>query len=141
MQIWLAHRPVEQHDGHQNGAALRTRAAADALHDCIVEVNRNAGVYEITNVAIERPAGMGLDKLLPIYGALCAIVPRRMSVTGMTASEWRKTLGAGPTKTSGHEAVADIAFSGIVIEYDEHELDSIGLALAYRQMLHQAVAA
>jgi hypothetical protein len=92
-------------------------------------------------VVIEQPAGkFGLHALLPIFGAITASVPAECQVGWRKASEWRHDLGAKNTKEAGHLAVertmnVDRSAHWVNAEHDEHELDALGLGLAWRTLL------
>lgn len=85
-------------------------------------------------VVIEQPAGRyGLQALLPILGAITASVPSESQIAWRKASEWRSDLGAKNTKIAGHDAVLRMMIASR--DYDEHELDAIGISLAFKRIL------
>jgi hypothetical protein len=103
---------------------------------------------DVVELAIERPVGKHFKAAVPlnrILGAITAAVPMVTNVAWMTAQDWRRELGAANlnSKPAGHAAVARVCseelwspgklpiHSGL----DEHELDALGVALAYRHLL------
>lgn len=87
-------------------------------------------------IVIEQPAGKyGLHALLPILGAITASVPSECQVAWRKASEWRADLNAKNTKQAGHDAVLRQMIARR--EYNEHELDALGLVLAWAKILRE----
>ena len=92
-------------------------------------------------VVIEEPAGKyGTNALRAVLGAITASIPAESQVGWRKASEWRSDLGCANTKAAGHHAVrCELARARIthvsIWGYDEHELDAIGIALAWQRIL------
>ena len=76
------------------------------------------------------------EALQRTLGALIASVPPESKVKILTPWEWRKALGCKKnTKQAGHDAVLRQIIAQR--EYDEHELDAAGIALAWARILNQ----
>lgn len=125
-----------------DGSAMRIRDAGRATLELFHGL-------DVATCIVERPAGKGWYALLPVFGAVIARVPAHVeSVAWMTAAEWRRTLGLPPGKAAAHRAltfqIPDAWFhlyAHTLGNPDEHMLDALGLALAWRQQLHQRTAA
>lgn len=96
---------------------------------------------DVVELVIERPVGTHFKAAVPlnrILGAITAAVPAATNVHWMTAQQWRGELGARNqnSKPAGHDVVRPIAARMPIHQrLDEHELDALGLALAYRNLL------
>lgn len=118
---------------------------------------------EVHTVWIEEAYGQhrNTDRvLLPIYGAIVASVPLYMTVAGLRAYDWRQELGLRIGAATSAEAKAEAhtyaldwlsdntpasLVDGVPTKAfrmpDEHEVDSLCIALAARQILHREAAA
>lgn len=102
-------------------------------------------------VSVEIPIGEYAnvqDALNRVVGAITASTPEPCQVNWHRASEWRHILGVKNTKAAGHAAVFAWLYPGSPLladatggEYDEHELDALGVALALRVDLAAKAAA
>jgi hypothetical protein len=97
-------------------------------------------------VVLEQPAGRyGLHALLPILGAITASVPAESQIGWRKASEWRSDLGVRNSKAAGHHEVKELLCRGWRSvewwEFDEHQLDAAGIALAWQRILASNEAA
>lgn len=105
------------------------------------------GLFEdcdVAECALERPitpgksmatAGPPLNRVL---GALTAAIPVAVNVVWLSPHDWRRELAASNlnSKPAGHDAVRqypEAHAAGHLL--DEHELDALGLALAWRSLL------
>lgn len=85
-----------------------------------------------------RNAVRALDK---ITGAIIASCPSETQVALVSTGDWRKALGcAKNTKDEGHLVVTDVLrrkyrLSWEEYNYNEHELDAIGIALGWARIL------
>jgi hypothetical protein len=94
-------------------------------------------------VVIEDPGSLRYPDLIralfTTLGAITASVPSECQIGWRRASEWRHDLGAKNTKAAGHREIIDRLHetfgAGQWGQLDEHELDAIGLALAWQKLL------
>ena len=98
--------------------------------------------HEADIVVIEAPYGPNRKTqtaLDYVIGAFRSRIPANAAVQFLSASQWRAALGAKNTKADGHRAVRELMRDdsiGIdqVAGRDEHELDALGVALAWRKL-------
>lgn len=83
------------------------------------------------------PSGKARKALDLTAGAIISSIPRGAQVALVRCADWRRELGAKNTKESGHRFVLEtLLFGGLPFDgYDEHELDAIGIALAWQRIL------
>lgn len=128
-------RPVWRQEAipRLDGSAERVRAAATAAREL------TAGL-DLAAICVERPAGFSWYTLLPVFGAVIAATPKDSAVAWLTASEWRRILGLPRDKAGSHMSLIDVLpFDHRIL--DEHELDCLGVALAWRAELWRQEAA
>lgn len=99
---------------------------------------------DVVECALERPitpgksmatAGPPLNRVL---GALTAAIPVAVNVVWLSPHDWRRELAAANlnSKPAGHDAVQQYPEAHAAgHRLDEHELDALGLALAWRSLL------
>lgn len=92
----------------------------------------------VATVLVEAPAGKVHPNLRGMFGALLASVPSRMTVGSIYPVQWRTALGrqGRDTKAAGAELVR--AAWPIAADWDEHELDALGIATAWRMIQWKA---
>ncbi len=99
LPVWKrrAHTPTAPRDWD----VTRLRAIADALpHSSYWD--------DVHSVILEHPAGRyGLHSTLPLYGALCVLLPHSPLVLG--PSEWRKMIGLSGRATKDEVALWSIS--------------------------------
>lgn len=110
-------------------------------------------------LVIESAYGHGAHALHLTTGAIIASCPSESQIATISSGDWRRALGATrDRKDAGHVAVVaalardhasqmgpecvdpQCAFARLP-DLDEHELDAIGIALAWRRILAQHEAA
>lgn len=97
---------------------------------------------DVLEAAIEQPfSGSSFKASAPlnqVLGAITASIPIRTNVVWLSAHDWRRELGASNlnSKPAGHDVVRPLA-AAMPIHHglDEHQLDALGLALAWRSLL------
>lgn len=97
---------------------------------------------DVIECAVEQPfSGSSFKAAVPlnrVLGAITASIPVATNVVWLSAHDWRRELGATNlnSKPAGHDAVRPLA-AAMPIHHglDEHQLDALGLALAWRSLL------
>lgn len=95
---------------------------------------------EIELCFVERPVGPGRDKMLPLFGAIIAAIPRDTTVVSFLAvSEWRREfIGAG---NASKVAVAGKAIQlGFPRDWPEDRYEALGIAWAGRSLNANGIA-
>lgn len=127
-----------------------------AGYDAALAINPEATVEQISHsvrmthvdiisACLEKPAGRHVHpSLWELYGALGANLLRRChAVTGLYPVEWRTAIGlegrAKNSKEAGNERVRDLYTAAAT--WDEHELDALGIATAWRLIQWEAIPA
>jgi hypothetical protein len=88
------------------------------------------------------PSGKARKALDLVVGAIIASCPSESQVALVRCADWRRALGAKNTKAEGHVAVYQALLRNRDDrEFDEHELDAIGIALAWQRILASNEAA
>lgn len=95
----------------------------------------------VAECALEKPMSSQFSAAGPlnrVLGALTAAIPVATNVVWLTAQDWRRELHATNlnSKPAGHDAVRqypEAHNAGHLL--DEHQLDALGLALAWRSLL------
>jgi hypothetical protein len=77
-----------------------------------------------------------------VIGAIVASAPRDSQVMLLSCGDWRTAIGAKNTKAEGHVAVYQALLRNRDDrEFDEHELDALGITLGARAILASNEAA
>lgn len=121
--------------------------------DRYVELRQNivraiASLEEITGAdvmtaAVEKPAGRFVHPSLhEIHGVVRCSLPQHIASTGLYPVEWRQALGLTGrdknNKQAGNDRVRTLYSDAAA--WDEHELDALGIATAWRTIQWEAAA-
>jgi hypothetical protein len=107
------------------------------LHDTI-ETLENLLYADVVTIWIEAPAGRVHPNLYRMHGALLASCSPRIQTGSIYPIQWRQAIGhtSKDSKTAGHRIIRSIwPTTG---EWDEHELDALGIATASRNIQWRA---
>lgn len=117
----------------------RVPAAMTAISNSLWRVYGAAGARPDW-VIIEDPGSLRYANLsralFTTLGAITACIPAECEIGWRMASEWRHDLGAKNTKAAGHLAIRKHYWGDDPTEdLDEHQMDALGIALAWSKIL------
>lgn len=115
---WKAHRKV---------GADRYADVHAHVRSAIVQLYHKTGM-DVVTVCVEKPAGRVHPSLHELHGVIRAAIPASIPSTSLYPVQWRQAIGCTgrDSKVAGHERILDLYPA--CGDWDEHELDALGLA-------------
>jgi hypothetical protein len=130
---------------HEGERAIHTRVPLEldksdptAAHLYVCRILR-ASVWDkfdfedVVVAFVESPVGPGSRRLLPVFGALIAALPRDVAFCPLAPSEWKREFTGSGRSTK--DDVSDTARAmGCPAEWSQDACDAFGIAWAGREM-------